>query len=81
VLDNEIGFWATNGSSEEQARWRWAWSTDPAPGIHPHLLPALAQTPTLTLAVDFPLPTYRQPGRRRRLIERRERGTDRYRSG
>jgi hypothetical protein len=81
LLDNEMGYWAANGSSDERARWRWAWSTDPAPGIHPALLPPLAQTPTLTLAVDFPLPTYRQPGRRRRLIERRERGTRRYRSG
>jgi hypothetical protein len=81
LLNNEIGFWAANGSSEERARWRWAWVADPAPGIDAELLPALPQTPTLTLAVDFPLPTYRQPGRRRRLAERHERGLDRYRSG
>jgi hypothetical protein len=81
LLGNEIGFWAANGSSDERARWRWAWATDPAPGIDAALLPTLAQTPTLTLATDFPLPTYRQPGRRRRLIERRERGTRRHRSG
>jgi hypothetical protein len=81
LLDDEIGFWAANGSSDERARWRWAWSAEPAPGICDELLPALAQTPTLTLAVDFPLPTYRQPGRRRRLIERHERGDDRHRSG
>jgi hypothetical protein len=81
LLDNEIGFWAANGSSDERARWRWAWTTDSAPGIASELLPSLAQTPTLTLAVDFPLPTYRQPGRRRRLAERHERGMDRYRSG
>lgn len=81
LLDNEISFWAANGSSDERARWRWAWATEPAPGIHPALLPPLAQTPTLTLAVDFPLPTYRQPGRRRRLAERLERGIDRFRSG
>jgi hypothetical protein len=81
LLDNEMGYWAANGSSDERARWRWAWASDPAPGISPGLLPALAQTPTLTLAVDFPLPTYRQPGRRRRLTERRDRGTRRYRSG
>jgi hypothetical protein len=81
LLNDEIGFWAANGSSDERARWRWAWSADPAPGIDAALLPVLAQTPTLTLAVDFPLPTYRQPGRRRRLAERLERGIDRYRSG
>jgi hypothetical protein len=81
LLNNELGFWAANGSSDERARWRWAWSSDPAPGISPSLLPPLAQTPTLTLAVDFPLPPYRQPGRRRRLTERRDRGAIRYRSG
>jgi len=81
LLDNEIGFWTSNGSSDERARWRWAWANEPAPGICAELLPPLAQTPTLTLAVDFPLPTYRQPGRRRRLTERHERGGDRYRSG
>jgi hypothetical protein len=81
LLDNEIGFWASNGSSDERARWRWAWASDPAPGIDAGLLPPLAQTPTLTLAIDFPLPTYRQPGRRRRLMEQSERGTRRHRSG
>jgi hypothetical protein len=81
LLDNEMGYWAANGSSDERARWRWAWSTEPAPGIRSELLPPLARTPTLTLAVDFPLPTYRQPGRRRRLAERRQRGIRRHRSG
>ena len=81
LLNDEIGFWATNGSSDERARWRWAWAVDPAPGIHASLLPTLARTPTLTLVVDFPLPPYRQPGRRRRLTERHARGIDRFRSG
>jgi hypothetical protein len=81
LLDNEIGFWAANGSGEERARWRWAWAAEAAPGVSAELLPTLAQTPTLTLATDFPLPTYRQPGRRRRLAERSERGTRRHRSG
>lgn len=81
LLDNEISFWATNGSGEERARWRWAWTGEAAPGIAAELTPALAQTPTLTLATDFPLPTYRQPGRRRRLAERHERGIGRFRSG
>lgn len=81
LLDNEIDFLAANGSNDERTRWRWAWSVDPAPGIRPELLPSLAQTPTLTLAVDFPLPIYRQPGRRRRLAARRQRGRPRHRSG
>lgn len=81
LLSDEIGFWATNGSSDERARWRWAWAIDPAPGLHANLLPTLARTPTLTLVIDFPLPPYRQPGRRRRLTERHARGIDRYRSG
>ena len=81
LLDNEIGFWASNGGSDERARWRWAWAVDAAPGIDALLLPPLAQTPTLTLATDFPLPIYRQPGRRRRLAERNQRGTRRHRSG
>ena len=81
LLDNEISFWASNGSGEERARWRWAWTGEAAPGIAAELTPALAKIPTLTLATDFPLPTYRQPGRRRRLAERHERGTGRLRSG
>ena len=81
LLDNEIGFWATNGSSDERARWRWAWNSEPAPGIARELVPPLPQVPTLTLAIDFPLPTYRQPGRRRRLAERQSRGITRHRSG
>lgn len=81
LLDNEVGFLTANGSNDERIRWRWAWSVDPAPGIRPELLPSLAQTPTLTLGVDFPLPIYRQPGRRRRLAERHQRGMLRYRSG
>jgi hypothetical protein len=37
------------------------------------LLPALAGVPTLTLITDFPLPAWRQPGRRRRLYANRAR--------
>lgn len=66
-LDQEIGYWATNGGNEERARRRAAWAEAPAPGIDVTLLPDLADVPTLTLAIDFPLPAYRQPGRLRRL--------------
>jgi hypothetical protein len=58
---------AAGGGSEERARWRWAWARPAALGVAPALLPALDDVPTLTLAVDFPLPAARQPGRLRRL--------------
>jgi hypothetical protein len=74
LLDDDIRFWATNGADDERARWRGAWEVDPAPGLAPELLPALAYTPTLTLSIDFPLPPYRQAGRRRRLAQQRARG-------
>jgi hypothetical protein len=67
LLSDEVGFWAANGGAEERARWQWAWRLPPAPGVAPGLLPELPAIPTLTLAVDFPLPAYRQPGRLRRL--------------
>jgi len=84
VLSDELGYWAANGSDEERAQWRWAWPLDPAPGLPDALLPSLSQTPTLTLAVDFALPAYRQPGRLRRLRRlqaRRGQGWLRARSG
>jgi hypothetical protein len=84
VLSDELGYWAANGSDEERARWRWVWPLNPAPGLPDALLPNLAQTPTLTLAVDFDLPAYRQPGRLRRLRRlqaRRGQGRLRARSG
>jgi hypothetical protein len=80
-LSDELGFWTANGSSDERARWRWAWDQPASVGVAEGLLPRLAHTPTLTLAVDFPLPAFRQPGRRRRLALRRERGPQRSRSG
>jgi hypothetical protein len=76
-LDDELGFWAANGSGEERARRREAWQRPPAPGVAPGLLPDLASIPTLTLAVDFPLPAYRQPGRLRRLRRQLGRATRR----
>lgn len=81
LLGDDIRFWAANGAGDERARWRWAWDGEPAPGLAPELLPAAAQPPTLTLSIDFPLPAYRQPGRRRRLALQRERGSTRSHSG
>jgi hypothetical protein len=66
-LADDAGFLAGNGANEERSRWRTAWQGPPPPGLNALLAPALAETPTLTLAIEFPLPAYRQPGRLRRL--------------
>lgn len=72
-LAHDAGFLATNGAGEERSRWRAAWRTAAPPGLLPPLAPALAETPTLTLSVEFPLPASRQPGRLRRLRRARQR--------
>lgn len=73
LLNQDVGFWATNNAEEERTRWlRW-WRQEPAPGLIPTLKPDLQQTPTLTLAFDFPLPARRQPGRLRRLRRNQQR--------
>jgi hypothetical protein len=81
LLGDDIRFWSANGAEDERARWRWAWEGEPAPGLAAELLPAATQPPTLTLSIDFPLPAYRQPGRRRRLALQRARGDMRPQSG
>lgn len=66
-LRHDIDFLALNAAAEEQERWAatqrlnvggngqpWSWATN-------HRLPSL------TLSIEFPLPAYRQPGRKRRL--------------
>lgn len=73
LLRDELSFWAANGGADERAAWQRAWERAPAPGVAPQLLPELRAVPTLTLAVDFPLPAARQPGRLRRLRQNRER--------
>lgn len=80
LLDDELGFWAANGGGEERARWRRIWQVPPAPGVDAALLPDLHTLPTLTLAVDFPLPISRQPGRLRRLRAHRARRGGRRRA-
>lgn len=67
-LQGDISFLAFSGAMEEQARWAHI-----QPGPHRSseapwwtLTPANA-LPTLTLSVDFPLPAFRQLGRKRRL--------------
>ena len=66
-LANDAAFLSMNAAGEERSRWQPYWRGATPAGMPPDLLPALAQTPSLTLAVTFPLPAYRQPGRLRRL--------------
>jgi hypothetical protein len=73
TLMNDIGFLSANGSQDERARWQYAWEQRPARCLAAALRPALSQVPTLSLAYEFPLPAYRQSGRRRRLQQHRER--------
>ena len=72
-LAHDAGFLAANGASEERNRWRSAWQYSAPEGLLPSLAPPLAETPTLTLSIEFPLPAYRQPGRRRRLRRAQQR--------
>ncbi|MEX1020182.1 MAG: hypothetical protein WDZ49_11010 [Litorilinea sp.] len=67
LLSDDPTFWALNAANDERLRRRWAWRMRPAPGIAAPLLPQLTDIPTLTLAIDFPLPAARQSGRLRRL--------------
>lgn len=80
-LANDAGFLAANGSGEERSRWRNAWQAPPPPGLDPTLLSPLAETPTLTLSMDFPLPAYRQPGRLRRLRRAQQRRQQKHQRG
>ncbi|MEM7131351.1 MAG: hypothetical protein AAF702_33870 [Chloroflexota bacterium] len=67
LLLEQIGYLAVNGSQEERSRWRHAWQEPPSRGIANDLCPPLQALPTLTLSIEFPLPAYRQPGRKQRL--------------
>lgn len=72
LLAAEIGYLAANAAQAERRRRL----TDPLTGELLRLPGRLAGAeegppPTLTLAIDFPLPAWRQPGRRRRLIRAR----------
>jgi hypothetical protein len=73
LLQDDIGFLATNGAEEERNRWQKWWQQPPPPRLDKALHPSLVQIPTLTLTTDFALPAYRQPDRLRRLRAARER--------
>jgi hypothetical protein len=80
-LAHDAGFLAANGAGEERSRRRAAWQAQPPDGLAPLLAPSLADTPTLTLSIEFPLPPYRQPGRLRRLRRAQQRRKQKYQAG
>jgi len=72
-LVEDIGFFTTNGADDERTRWQSLWQQPPVPELDAALLSPLSTIPTVTLALDFPLPAQRQPDRIRRLRQSRER--------
>lgn len=66
-LSEDIGFLAAAGGSEERVRWQRRQAAGTAAGLDGSLLAPIANLPTLTLSISFPLPSHRQPGRLRRL--------------
>ncbi|MEZ4619743.1 MAG: hypothetical protein R2867_30155 [Caldilineaceae bacterium] len=78
LLLEDIGFLTTSGAADERMRWQPLWQAAPIAELDPTLAPALPTIPTLTLALDFPLPAQRQPGRLRRLRRNRERRQARH---
>jgi hypothetical protein len=73
LLVEDIGFLTTSGATDERMRWQPLWRVEAVAELDPALTPELPAIPTLTLALDFPLPAQRQPGRIRRLRRSRER--------
>lgn len=71
-LSEDIAFLSLNAGIEEQERWASFAPIVAERGTPWHAGGRLA-LPTLTLAVDFPLPAFRQPGRLRRLRRSRQR--------
>lgn len=78
ALTGDAAFLGMNASGEERSRWAAYWQGPLPSGSPATLTPALAETPTLTLAVTFPLPAYRQPGRLRRLRRARDSARSRH---
>jgi hypothetical protein len=68
LLAGEIDYMAANAADEERRLWLGGSAAAPAIALPSWLAgPNPAPVPTLTLAADFPLPMWKQPGRRRRL--------------
>lgn len=67
-LRRDIGFLAFSGAVEEQARWERVLPGSSRNPATPWASTPASALPTLTLSVDFPMPAFRQPGRKRRLM-------------
>ena len=71
-LSDDIAFLSLNAGLEEQEHWAHQ-SPVVAERVTPWHSNGRLALPTLTLAFDFPLPAFRQPGRLRRLRRSRQR--------
>jgi len=66
-LRHDIDFLALSAAAEEQERWIAHQRLVGASNDQPWGAPGNHRLPSLTLSIEFPLPAYRQPGRKRRL--------------
>lgn len=66
-LRHDIDFLARSAAAEERERWMPAQRLTGATSVPPWCVHRRGDLPSLTLSIDFPLPAYRQPGRKRRL--------------
>ncbi|HHY55165.1 MAG TPA: hypothetical protein GYA08_06980 [Chloroflexi bacterium] len=66
-LRHDIDFLALNAAAEEQERWTAARRQSGSSNDPPWCEAAGQRLPSLTLSIEFPLPAFRQPGRKRRL--------------
>ena len=67
LLRDDPDFWSMSGVVAGTIGVAPGLAGSAGPGLAHALCPPLESVPTLTLAYDFPLPAYRQPGRLRRL--------------
>jgi hypothetical protein len=66
-LRHDIDFLALSAAAEEQERWAPAQRLTGTISDPPWCVQRRGDLPSLTLSIDFPLPAYRQPGRKQRL--------------
>jgi len=67
-LAEDVNFLGLSGARKEQERWLPMQHLAGLNGSADWLLAGRRTLPTLTLTLDFPLPAFRQPGRKRRLM-------------
>lgn len=66
-LRHDVGFLALNAAAEEQKRWAATQHLAGATGDQPWCAQKRSHFPSLTLSIEFPLPAFRQLGRKQRL--------------